>query len=102
MRLLSSIFPQHSLSCKMPLRFNNLDIGGCFSLVTKRRYVFNNCIQLYHTRTYPLISQHEVHHVMLQNAAAIFMIGFTCLIKLQNVGPGFHLRVGLTKMEVSV
>ena len=53
MRLLSSIFPQHSLSYKMPLRFQ----------------------QLYHTRTYPLISQHEAHHVMLQNATAIFMMG---------------------------
>ena len=33
MRLLSSIFPQHSLSYKMPLRFNNLDIGGGFPLL---------------------------------------------------------------------
>ena len=33
MRLLSSIFPQHSLSYKMTLRFNNLDIGGGFPLL---------------------------------------------------------------------
>ena len=33
MRLLSSIFPQHSLSYKMPRRFNNLDIGGGFPLL---------------------------------------------------------------------
>ena len=33
MRLLSSIFLQNSLSYKMPLRFNNLDIGGGFPLL---------------------------------------------------------------------
>ena len=33
MKLLSSIFPQHSLSYKMPLRFNNLDVGGGFPLL---------------------------------------------------------------------
>ena len=42
MRSLSSIFSQNGLSYKMPLRFNNLDIGE-FSLVTKRPFVFNNC-----------------------------------------------------------
>ena len=42
MRLLSSIFSQNGLSYKMPLRFNNLDIGE-FSLVTKCPFVFNNC-----------------------------------------------------------
>ena len=33
MRLLSSIFLENSLSYKMPLRFNNLDIGGGFPLL---------------------------------------------------------------------
>ena len=33
MSLLSSIFPQYSLSYKMPLRFNNLDIGEGFPLL---------------------------------------------------------------------
>ena len=42
MRLLSSMFSQNGLSYKMPLRFNNLGIGG-ISLVTKYPFVFNNC-----------------------------------------------------------
>ena len=33
MRLLSSIFPNIALATKMPLRFNNLDIGGGFPLL---------------------------------------------------------------------
>ena len=139
MRLLSSIFPQHSLSYKMPLRFNNLDIGGGFPLLqnapsfstiasykdipfhfqglhmqrnifaTKCNVVFNDihqypssiivhyssqmntdhassCLRCfsklrfgpYYFATkcsFDLISQHEAHHVMLQNATAIFMMG---------------------------
>jgi hypothetical protein len=41
MRSLSSIFSQNGLSYKMPLRFNNLDIGE-ISLVTQCHFVFNN------------------------------------------------------------
>ena len=143
MRLLSSIFPNIALATKVPLRFNNLDIGGGFPCYkTPLRFQ-----QLHPTRTYPfifkdctfkgtsllqnatlvstisikihdhqassfivhyssqintdhassclrcfsklrfgpysfatkcpfdLISQHEAHHVMLQNATAIFMMG---------------------------
>ena len=58
MRLLSSIFLENSLSYKMPLRFNNLDIGGGFSLVTKTPLRFQ---QLYHTRTYPLLQKCQSH-----------------------------------------
>ena len=43
------------------------------ALATKCPFVFNNCIIQGHI--YPLISQHEAHHVMLQNATAIFMLG---------------------------
>ena len=138
MRLLSSIFPQHSLSYKMPLRFNNLDIWGGFPLLqnapsfsttasckdipfhfqglhmqrnifaTKCNVGFNNIHQdpssitvhyssqintdhassclccfsklrfgpyFFGTKCpFDLISQHEAHHVMLQNATAIFMM----------------------------
>ena len=49
MRLLSSIFLENSLSYKMPLRFNNLDTRGRFSLVTKCPFDFNNCIIQEHT-----------------------------------------------------
>ena len=139
MRLLSSIFPQHSLNYKMPLRFNNLDIGGSFPLLqnapsfstsesykdipfhfqglhmqknifaTKCNGGFNNihqdpssiivhyssqintdhassCLRCFSKSKiwtiffatkcpFGLISQHETHHVMLQNATAIFMMG---------------------------
>ena len=38
----------------MPLRFNNLDIGGGFYLVTKCPFVFNNCIIQGHTLCYKM------------------------------------------------
>jgi hypothetical protein len=67
------------LSYKTPLRFNNLDIGG-FSLATKCPFVFNNCTYKdipFATKCldFDMISSDEAHHVMLQNATAIFMMG---------------------------
>jgi len=77
MVLLSSIFSQTGLSYKMPLRFNNLDIGD-FPLLQNAPSFSTTA----HTMTYPLL-QHalmlktsdEAHHVMLQNATAILMVG---------------------------
>jgi hypothetical protein len=64
----------------MPLRFNNLDIGGGFPLlqiapsfsttVSYKDIPFaTKCLD------FDMISSDEAHHVMLQNPSAIFMMG---------------------------
>jgi hypothetical protein len=73
--LRNSIFPQYSLSYKMSNRFNNLDIGGGFSLLQNAPcYKMPLRFQRLHpTRTYPFIFKNYIFKriFLLQNITLV-------------------------------